>query len=344
MKIGIVTVYEGLTNLGSYLQAHALQTVLQEMGHEVFFIEKEPTWKAVSRCVCRLNPKREFLLRFQKCGKYLNAKRLLRSIPAERMEQENIDCLIYGSDEIWNMDNPYFKDPLFWGRAPEAIPKIGYAVSVGAMAEETLANHHDIACGAQTFKEILVRDMRTRDMIGRLVGRDLPLVCDPTFLLPVEKQQKPIKAPKEKYLLVYTYGVDKPMEEHIVRLAIERGLRIVSPCFWHPWCDKVVECEPLQFGTLIQQAEYVFTSTFHGAIFTMLNHKKCVILPARSKVRDVVERMGLTSWLISADMSYEGFVEVMERPFPKDVFEENRQVSCRVSKTRLEEVLRCLEQ
>ena len=36
MKIGIVTVHDS-NNYGSFLQAYALQCVLQQMGHEVYF-------------------------------------------------------------------------------------------------------------------------------------------------------------------------------------------------------------------------------------------------------------------------------------------------------------------
>lgn len=343
MKIGIVTIYEAVTNLGSYLQAYAMQTALREMGHEVCFIEKVPTRKVIKKCVCCLNPKREFLLRFQKCAKYLKAKKQLRTIPWEAVEKEQLNCLIYGSDEIWNMDNLYFRDKLFWGTDDLSIPRIGYAVSVGAMREETLQNNLDTANGIHAFREIFPRDDRTQDMIGRFVGRKLPIVCDPTLLVPVSRLQKTVKLPKEKYLLVYTYGVDKPTEELIVRFAREKGLQIVSPCFWHIWCDRVIECEPLQFGTLINHAEYVFTSTFHGAIFTMLNHKKCAILPVRSKVQDVVERMGAEQHLISTKTSYEEFVKVMEQFFPDNEFEQRLERIRTEAKVRLEGALKCLE-
>lgn len=343
MKIGIVTIFEGVTNLGSYLQAYALQMALQDMGHEVCFVEKEPTFWAIRRCICKLNPKRELLLRFQKCVKYLRGKKLLRTIPQERIAQEQFDCLIYGSDEIWNMDNPYFRDPLFWGTNHGGIPRIAYAASVGAMEETTLYNNQNIAEGIFEFKEILVRDDRTKDMIGRFTQRMLPIVCDPTFLVPVQFLQRPAKVPKRKYLLVYTYGVDKTIEDLIVRFARERGLIIISPCFWHAWCDKVIECEPLQFGTLIENAECVFTSTFHGAVFAMLNHKKCAILPMRSKVRDVVERMGAQKHLISAETTYEVFSEVMDQDFLDSEFEHRLMITRAESRERLEVALQCLK-
>ena len=41
MKIGIVTIYESITNLGSFLQGYAMKIVLEEMGHEVFLSKKK---------------------------------------------------------------------------------------------------------------------------------------------------------------------------------------------------------------------------------------------------------------------------------------------------------------
>ena len=68
MKIGIVTIYESITNLGSFLQGYAMKIVLEEMGHEVFFVQKETTLHSIKKCVFKINPKREFLLRCKKAS------------------------------------------------------------------------------------------------------------------------------------------------------------------------------------------------------------------------------------------------------------------------------------
>ena len=40
MKIGIVTVYDGL-NYGSFLQAYAMKRFLEDKGHEVLFMAEQ---------------------------------------------------------------------------------------------------------------------------------------------------------------------------------------------------------------------------------------------------------------------------------------------------------------
>lgn len=340
MKIGIITVYDAMNNLGSYLQGYALKKFLEEQGHDVCFIENVAKMYHVKQTVLKINPKREFFLRIQKCCKFLKALKELKTVKKDNIGKESFDCLIYGSDEIWNMDNNYFKDPFFFGTDNNNKNKIAYAMSIGEMKKETLDKNIDIAKGIFDFKCIYVRDNHTKEVLEKTLKKELKTVCDPTLLIPIKELERSIKIPKEKYIFVYTYGIDAPMIENIKRFAKEKKLKIVSACFWHIWCDKIIQCEPLQFSSLIKNAEYVFTSTFHGAIFTMLNHKNCCILPVRYKVRDVVESLGVCEKLVDEDCSYETFCLKMEEKFPEDTFEERLLQLRTTSQNLLKEVLK----
>lgn len=319
MKIKIVTIYNAMNNLGSYLQAYALKSFLEENGHSVIFVKNIPLIKFIKKCILKLNPKHEFLLRFKKCICIVKAINRLEKCSKLNIE-DNCDCIIYGSDEIWNMDNPYFKDKFFFGTDVKNTKKIAYAMSIGAMEHNTLIDNMKIAKGIYSFDKIFIRDAHTKEVLESILEKELNYACDPTLLVPLNKLEKKIKIPKQKYMLIYTYGVDKHMEDIIVKFARENKLKIISPCFWHIWCDKIIQCEPLQFSELIKNAEYVFTSTFHGAIFTMLNHKKCCILPIRKKVEDVVIRLGCDNKLISDDCTYEEFCDIINKPFPIEEF------------------------
>ena len=340
MKIGIVTVYDGVSNIGSYLQAYAMQLALEKLGHQVYFVEKTTVPKRIWQHIARLNPKRAFLLRLASGWNYLLASRKFHFITPGQAMQE-LDGLLFGSDEIWNMDNPFFKDPLFFGTGYD-IPKIAYAVSVGAMEQSTLDNYPEIVAGIQDFKQVLVRDDRTQQMIGQYLDSDLHFACDPTLLVGKDDLQQPVKLPKEKYILVYSYGLDQEMIENIRRFAQERGLKIISAHFWHHFCDQTIPCTPLQFGSLMAGAEYVFTSTFHGAIFAMMNHTRCVIMPVRDKVRDIAVRMGQSDRLITPDADYTTFCRTITTDFPVEVFESILKDYREDSQIKLEEALACL--
>lgn len=137
MKIGIVTIYESITNMGSFLQAYAMKGVLEEMGHQVYFIQNVPPAILLKQCLCKINPKREILLRLFKARFFISDMKYLNILPKDRVSEEKLDLLIYGSDEIWNLDNSYFQEDLFWGLGLDRIRKMAYAVSIGAMSDKT---------------------------------------------------------------------------------------------------------------------------------------------------------------------------------------------------------------
>lgn len=335
MKIGIVTIYESITNMGSFLQAYAMKGVLEEMGHQVYFIQNVPPSVPLKQCLCKINPKREIILRWLKAKYFISDMRYLTILPKNTVSEEKLDLLIYGSDEIWNLDNPYFQEDLFWGLGQDKVKKLAYAISIGAMSKETEERKKSYFSALPKFQQILVRDTVTKDFIERRAGYSPEYVCDPTILYPVEKINKQSKkVPKEKYLLVYTYGVDKWLEEKIVTFARKNKLLIVSPCFWHFWADKVIECSALELGTLMKNAAYVVTTTFHGAIFALLNHTKCCIYPGRKKVSDVVERLGEQHRLIDETCTTEHFEKLMDRSFDSVKFE-NRILELREESMKL---------
>ena len=341
MKIGIVTVYDGVSNVGSYLQAYAMQLALRKLGHEVFFVEKKTVPARIWQHVARINPKRAFFLRLKSGWNYLRVSRAFHFVKPEKTEKK-LDMLLFGSDEIWNMDNPYFKDSLFFGTGA-TLPKVAYAVSAGAMEQSTLEENRAIVKGVEGFSAVLVRDERTRQLMAPFVKTPMPMVCDPTFLVGREALQVPVKRPEGKYLLVYSYGLDQPMIDNICRFAKEKNLKIVSAHFWHIFCHKIIPCKPLEFGSLMAGAEYVFTSTFHGAVFAMMNHTRCAILPVREKVAYVAGQMGQEKRLVPADVVYEDFKKTIEMPFDDTEFEARLERYRTTSWKLLEEALSCLE-
>lgn len=336
MKIGIVTVYESIDNFGSYLQAYALKKYLELQGHTVFVIQNRPVSATLKKNLLKLNPKREFFLRFKKARLFLSDNKRLNILDRKDVDSRHLDLLIYGSDEIWNLENPYFCDPFFWGSLYPEIPKIAFAVSVGAMEPETERMRTSFFEDLHSFLCIMVRDEKTFDFVKRRIGKTPPIVCDPTMLLPVSSLSEPIYAPEKPFLLVYTYGVDTPLAGFIKQYADKKDLQIVSACFWHPWADKTIECSPLQLSSLMQTAACVFTTTFHGALFSMLNHTKCCIYPAREKVSNIVCKLGMGDRLIDETCSFEKFESIIQSDFQTQIFEEKLEAWRDYSKRELE--------
>lgn len=321
MKIGIVTVHDS-NNYGSFLQAFALQEVLHEFGHEVFFVRTRDKKFVKKTFIPRLFRKKNIRhpIRFFhnwktgvcKWKAFTKDQTLFKEI--DRMELEAMDLVILGSDEIWNIQVKSFQNGLFFGEGVHNA--IAYAVSVGRAEYQDFKNNPFYAEAMKTIGHIMVRDSRTKDIVEKVCGFTPKVVCDPTFLIDKELFTRNKHAEDHfrdgRFLLIYSYSLGKDMEEKIKKLAESKKLKIVSACFYYNWADHNMMVGPLEFCSLMQKADFVFTTTFHGTVFSILNEKQFVCIPASIKTNDLLEKLGLEERIIEENASIERIAGKME--------------------------------
>lgn len=335
MKIGIVTVHDS-ANFGSFLQALGVQEMIKSCGHEPYFIQtrslkevralfhgydKSKWGKSLRgfaryflREICRPARYRSNEEKFQMYQEDWKAYEHI--LPVEQLKDTPMDLILFGSDELWNVRKPAFRNPLFYGIGIDCPHKYAYAMSIGDMAKEDWAPYPYILPAVGKFDGIYTRDARTQKMFEEFGLHVDSFLCDPTLQADIRsymREEAPAGVPEEPYLLVYTYTMPQAMQEHVKRFARERGLKTASITLYQPWCDTHIECGPLSFGPALQQASYVYTSTFHGSIFSSLYHTNFVSMPISPKVNDVLTRIGLQNAIISEQISYEEFVAKMEQ-------------------------------
>lgn len=320
MKIGIVTVHDS-SNYGSFLQGFALYYTLENWGHEVYFIrtrEKE----YIDNLFCpkiqikSLIKKPLETLQNRKEGKekYKNFKNEWKRFKVlERWDDIELDKIILGSDEIWNVKNPTFRREIFYGIGMKNV--ITYAVSASGSTIEDMRKYPKLIAAIQNIDSILVRDENTQNIVEQITGKTPAMVCDPTFLLPVESYVSAdtgiLMKSNQKYILVYSYVINDHLKNNIITFARKNNLKIVAACMKHKWCDEFVNGSPLKFCEILKNAEYVVTTTFHGTIFSFLNHKKFVAEPFSPKVNDVLAKVGLEQAIIDERVSYEKFEQML---------------------------------
>lgn len=134
--------------------------------------------------------------------------------------------------------------------------------------------------GISNLKKISVRDENSKHIIESLSEREALLVCDPVILYGyIEEKKKLKKINEEKYILVYSYdnNMNKFNEiENIKKFAKENNLKIYSVGFYHKWCDKNINVDPIELLEYVNSAELVMTDTFHGTIMSMILNKEFI--------------------------------------------------------------------
>jgi hypothetical protein len=90
-----------------------------------------------------------------------------------------------------------------------------------------------------------------------------------------------IKIPYD-YLLLYSYAgrTNSWQEIRVIKaFAKSAGLKVISVGTYHNWCDKNIIADPFELLSYFKIAKYVITDTFHGTIFSIINHKRfCTIM------------------------------------------------------------------
>lgn len=306
MRIGIVTVQDS-NNFGSFLQAYALQHVLKELSHEPYFIRTRSK-KYIQNIFYKNKPSRYDLLHLPKfiLDNY-NGQKKYQLFQKEQecfkvideYSNDNFDLIILGSDEIWNVETLVFRNSIFYGK--DMDPVMAYAVSIGNSTND------EMKCIPTDYfyriHPILARDRHTSEFL-KSISIDAPVVCDPTLLVDKSIFYRPYNHPllnNQSFLLIYTYGLDEEIIDYLKKFAYENNLFIYSTCFKFEWCDGYFDCAALDFSEILRQASYVFTSTFHGTIFSILNHKQFISLPQSRKTSDLLQELKISNRLINKD-------------------------------------------
>lgn len=279
MKIGILTFHDGI-NFGAFLQAYSTKRRLELLGHNVEIINYKDPWFAFKELAYALRINGKITSNAKKIWKFRNAQKLLdmtKPISDLSKIENEYDKVFFGSDEIWNINNPGFGYDLgYFGKGLAHTSKVSYAPSFGStkIDDKKLNLVKDYL---MDFEAISVRDINSQNIIYKLTGSKPTIVPDPTFLV---DQFQWAKEPKiqEDYILVYAY-VLKPEHINIMKqYAKEKSIKLVSVGFYYDWCDEnYLGIDPFEWIGYFKNAKYVFTSMFHGTIFAILMRRNFTV-------------------------------------------------------------------
>lgn len=319
MKIGIFTFHCAI-NYGAVLQAYGLQEYLKRLGNEVYIIDYRPDYLLYPYRIFRWNdsPKhpinrlkwfiRELMvipirwrrkIHFDKfVKKYLNLYNLDLNNP-----DNDFDTFVFGSDQIWNKEITKGFDKVYWGDFPATKGKqlIAYAASMGNCYD--LQNHdlEYIDRQIDLFSVIGVREISLFNLL-RSYNKPSINVVDPVLLAGDALFKNLIikNRSSRPYLLLFTLGRDEYVIPIANKIAKDLGLETIEVVSSNESLNLKLKqtLSPIDFLSVLNHASYVVTSSFHGAVFSILFQKNFSAVQLKSTKSDRIE-----SLLSIADLS-----------------------------------------
>lgn len=326
-KIALITIHYA-NSYGGCLQALAAQTVLSRYG-ETYIIDYKTSELAntmkllrfskslrsglhLIKDAGRLLPRKRLLNRFQQfmqenykltepCHSYIELKKL----------SEDFDVFVCGSDQIWNpaivgsFDKNYMLDFV------ENKKKMSFSTSAGSYKYNNEEESY-IKDSIKSFSSLSFREEDTVKYLKDLSGHsDVSCTLDPTLLLDKKEWMKVLKLPNvinsEKYIFVYTLKKDKLVYDTVKRIAKEYGLKIVAvdqdPFLLYKTDKHVRDASPLDYVSLINNASFVVTNSFHGTAFAVNFGIPFISIKPESgvnRIRGFLKNIGLEERLIES--------------------------------------------
>ena len=298
MQIGIITFYKA-SNCGACLQAYALCEYLSQRGHQVRFIEHNvlhPLKSMIKRVAKRIVFFRwkeiPFLLRFYRTIRKTHQKFDTCSM----REAEDLDLIIYGSDEMWNIKRRIsYRHPVLFGGGIRNENKIAYAAALNGSTTDDFINNEYVYDLIKSFKGLSARDSASQKTLREAFHMPVERVVDPTLLLDREfylAKAQAVDALPNRFILLYMYDVtsnDGDIVEKIKEFSKEKKLSVVSCYTPFPWCDQSIGVSPCELLDAFDKADYVITNTFHGIMFSTVFEKNFIISGVNNeKVKEAV--------------------------------------------------------
>lgn len=328
-KIGILTYHTGY-NYGASLQAYALQTVISNMGLDCEIINFETERFVASREMFSRHPKRlkefiKIITRIPYLKSLLKRQKLfddysktcLNTSPLYRTEKdvvrhaEDYDCIVCGSDQIWNLsqDDAPAANLLFFLNFPKKQKRISYAASFGKWVKEAPNHEHIFLPWLKQFDKLGIREISGASYVKSL-GLECELTLDPTVLL--DKEDYDVICGERiipgKYVLLFSWACTDDVITVAKKVSKELKLplyNIVPPPRAVGKCVKrKLDIGPIEFLSMIKYADFIVTNSFHGTAFATTYEKPYIsVVSGEPDVRmeSLLEQLGLEDHLMTKD-------------------------------------------
>lgn len=282
-KVGIITI-TGLGNYGNRLQNYALQKTIEKISSCRCETLINKSYRIKGYIKKFLIPNSEVLSERERIFEKFNKEFIhFSDIKINNFSKDyrlmEYDCLICGSDQIWNSDYPE-NDRANFGYFFPSVKVISYAASFGT---DTIAGKKKkrYAKYLKRMDAISVREEKGKELAEYMTGRDdIYVHVDPTLLLTAEEwfplEKEPVLYKGERYILKYFLGErNKEIDWKLEEYAKKNNLTIIdviskdSPYY---------NIGPSEFLFLERNADLIVTDSFHSCVFAIIYERPFIVV------------------------------------------------------------------
>lgn len=360
MKIGIITFHRAI-NYGASLQTYALKKVIENNTSKVDVMQIDFDQPYVTDGSKLLNIRKNSffrsllgtVLRFPASFKRNRAFRIfweqeLNFYKLDFDKINSIDCLIVGSDQVWNTDIIGEDDKFFLDFSKLNRKYIGKKISYAASIGKSELNELDkikFEEKLSDFNSISVREVSLKKELDE-INISSKVVLDPTLLLNKNEWVSSVKSDlniREKFILVYILEKNIYLKDLVEKVSKATGI------------DRVIEISssvnlykinntysPGDFISLYNQASFVITNSFHGTAFAVNFNKEFITIPhstRNSRISDFLSMVSLEKRMVdsSKDLKMLDVRQRIDYTISNEKLEEERKKSLKFLLSSLEE-------
>lgn len=328
MKIALITIHHA-NSYGGTLQALASQAVLSKYGDvqiidykskelegtlNLLRIDRHP--RSIFRAgkdLFRLLPRKRLIAKFRAFMRtHYNLTRACPDLYSLQSISSTFDCVVCGSDQIWNPNITGGLDLNYMLAFSRASRKVSFSSSSGSYrySDEEVAK---VRTALSTFDSISVREEDSaRNLRSLLRTQKVAHTLDPTLMLNKQRWLQELRladwAPSsgEKYILVYTLKKDALVRATINKIKTQSGLRVVAidqdPFLGYKSDRHIMDASPTDYISLFANASFVITNSFHGTAFAVnFGIPFVTTLPESglNRIKGLLDKVGLSERLVS---------------------------------------------
>ena len=210
--------------------------------------------------------------------------------------------------------------------------KAAYSPSLGGN------NLNEVVKDTQKYRRLLnefdfisVREPNGKKWLEQLIGREVPIIADPTLLLSHEEWLQSFSIPQmdEKFIFNYAFFHNRPEANAAIQKISEKmgmPVYVLDSKSWAAYrldkygIKRYKMTGPIAFLTLMENAEWVLTQSFHGTLFSAMFHKNfwsyrapSVNKPGDDRAIAILKQLGLADrYQVIDDLPNQNFTKTID--------------------------------